>query len=191
MVGGVEKTQVGDVIMGESAHIEGEDGSVVCPWHWSYREGRCDGKYTGHILFGTPDKVIRLLRKDQEKHGVTVGAKREIGILMPSTFHVLSGIYRDLDENAQMMRYVGIADLDGAFDPKTRQSDEFKALVVEAVGNGATLGKLCELSPVFANVMKAARIFCKRIVAMGLVPISWFTWGKGFRVAWMDPNCYL
>jgi len=86
---------------------------------------------------------------------------------------------------------VGIADLDGAFDPKTRQSDEFKALVVEAVGNGATLGKLCELSPVFANVMKAARIFCKRIVAMGLVPISWFTWGKGFRVAWMDPNCYL
>ena len=63
--------------------------------------------------------------------------------------------------------------------------------MIEVAGNGGTLGKLCELSPEFASVMEAARILCKRIVEMGFVPMPWFTGGKGFRVAWIDPSCYL
>jgi len=55
---------VDDVIMGENMQIEGEDGFVVCPWHWSYTEGSHEEKYTGKRVFGTPDEVIRLLNTD-------------------------------------------------------------------------------------------------------------------------------
>ena len=174
---------------GQIVQIEGESARVSPPRYWTYAKGAYKGRYTGKRAFDTPVKMIELLRKDKEAEGIDGVKKRNIGLIMPSNFHVLPMKYDKLQDTAQLMGYVGFADLD--FSSETVNSSDFKELVRIQVNNGATLAELCGLSPDFARVVDATRIFCTRLVEKGLRQVCWFTGGKGFRIAWMDTECYL
>ena len=61
----------------------------------------------------------------------------------------------------------------------------------KAIGDGASVEQVCDTCPDFGNVVKAARVMCAKLREKGFEPSCWFTGGKGVRVAWFDPTCYM
>jgi len=130
--------------------------------------------------------VLELLKNDRAKRGI---GDADVGLVMPSTFHVIPEIHQKLPVGANMMMYVGAADLD--CNSKEMGSDLLKTLIKGIINSGATLAELCSKCPAFGDATKAAQLFCSRLKDMGFDASSWFTGGKGYRVVWKDPRCYL
>jgi len=130
--------------------------------------------------------VLELLKKDRAKNGIGVA---NVGLVMPSTFHVFPEIHQKLPVGANMMMYVGAADLD--CNSKEMGGDLLKNSINGIISSGATLSELCAKCPAFGDATKAAQLFCSRLKEMGFDACSWFTGGKGYRVVCTDPRCYL
>ena len=121
--------------------------------------------------------VLELLKKDRAKKGI---GDADVGLVMPSTFHVIPEIHQKLPVGASMMMYVGAADLD--CNSKQMGSDLLKILIKGIINSGATLSELCAKCPAFGDATKAAELFCSRLKEMGFDAYCWFTGGKGYRV---------
>ena len=113
-----------------------------------------------------------------------------IGLIMPSTFHKLQVRNQDLPAGAAMLLYCGIADLDA--EPRHAGSKKaLKQAIRNGIQSGMTWGELCAACPDFADVAMGAKALCAQLRAKGFTPSCWFTGGKGFRVVWRDPACFL
>ena len=151
-------------------------------FHWTYTPK----SFKSTRVVGTPAEVLRLLELDNAKKGI---GDPEIALILPSTFHTLPIKNQDLAVGAEMMMYAGVADLD--CNTKEMDSELLKVLIKSIINSGATLSELCAKCPAFADATEAVKLFCSRLVEMGFDVSSWFTGGKGYRVVWYDPVCYL
>ena len=160
-----------------------ENGAISEPTEWYLTYCPKDFKSTREV--DTPKNLLELLKADCSKKGIGIA---NVGLVMPSTFHIMPEIHQKLPVGAEMMMYVGAADLD-CNSPKT-SSALLKIKIASIIKEGATLSELCKKCPEFADATEAARLFCLKLAEKGIRGSSWFTGGKGYRIAWPDPNCY-
>ena len=137
---------------------------------------------------GTTEDLLQWIAKDREEPGNA--NKNGVALIMPSTFHVQPTVHKDLPNGAEMLLYCGIADLD-AVPRHAGLKDALKENIKKAISNGVSVQELSDTCPDFGNVVKAAQVMCAKLSEKGFTPVCWFTGGKGVRVAWFDPNCYM
>ena len=136
------------------------------------------------------DRVVRspaeLQQQITKDHADPVaGANHGVALIMASTFHTERTRHKELPNGARMLQYCGIADLDA--EPRHAGSKHaLKENMKKAIGDGASVEQVCDTCPDFGNVAQS----CVRR-KKGFEPSSWFTGGKGVRVAWFEPACYL
>ena len=163
---------------GSRAQSDGEP----CRWHTTYAHG----SFRGDRAAITPAALLEQIQAE-----ATPGAHQtDIGLIMPSTFHPTQERHKDLPARAEMLLYCAIADLDA--EPHHAASKAaLKADILKAIREGASFQELCAACPDFAAVAEAAAMLCEKLREKGFTPACWFTGGKGFRVAWWDPACFL
>ena len=147
-------------------------------WHATYAKQ----SFQGPRVAVEADKLLAQIQDEPNTH--------TIGLIMPSTMHTVPKTHKDLPPGAEMLLYCGIADLDA--EPRHAGSKEaLKQAIQTGIQSGMTWAGLSEACPDFADVAKAARVLCAQLRAKGFTPSCWFTGGKGFRVVWWDPACFL
>ena len=171
------EAQVGVWVEGINDHRKMESDG----WHCTY----APGSFRGERKVETPDTVLQLIKADRDFPG-----KKRVGLIMASSFHTLQTRVQDLAPGADMLLCACIIDLDAeSHHAGTKQA--VKAGIKKAIHEGATWQQLCARCPDFANVAEAARIVCAKLAEKGFRPVCWFTGGKGFRIVWQDPACYM
>ena len=186
--------------MNPSPKLEGYDGGVPCSGgvHYCFctyaqtpsSSGKRSGKqaFSGERRACTPAELLQEITQDRNEAGN--GNRMRVALIMPSTFHLRSTIHKELPNGAEMLLYCGIVDLDA--EPHHAGSKQaLKANIEEAIRSGASVEEVCGACPDFGSVVKAAQVMCAKLREKGFAPICWFTGGKGVRVAWFDPACYM
>ena len=177
----------------------GQDGG--CPSHG--QEGGCPSlgplepffctcvegpSFTGDRVVHSPATLLQQIARDRDDP--RNGDKNGVALIMPSTFHTQRTIHQDLPNGSEMVLYCGIADLDA--EPHTAGSKmALKETMKKAFEGGTSIREVCDMCPDFENVINAAQMMCAKLCEKGFAPTCWFTGGKGVRVAWFDPACYM
>ena len=171
-----------------SAATDG-DGATEGLWHCTCAPTAPNGRqaFSAPRVACTPEE---LRQRIEATRGDDAGARSGVALIMPSSFHLRPTIHKELPNGAEMLLYCGIADLDA--EPRHAGSKEaLKAEMKNVIGRGSSVQEAREACPDFGNVIEAALVMCAKLREKGVAPICWFTGGKGVRVAWLDPACYM
>lgn len=157
-----------------------EPEQIVC------KKIRTPSSYSGSRMVTTPAKLLEMIQEDARSD------KREknIGLIMHTGFSKSQQKHTNMSKEEEVMMYCGIVDIDGTGE-KNEKGQEYKEQIQILVNDGATLRELCDKCDGFSKAAQAAAILCDKLIEKKFAPMCWFTGGKGFRVAWFDPVCYL